>query len=165
MSRIHIARVALVVSALAAGALTLAADRGESTPRGGGDAAAAAEPEPETVRPCRTAVFGEPRPGWRKRAVVAGRLALTPLKPYFKRGLKFFQSEAELKVLAVVDAGARVTLAVPEAERRRLSLLGGLFVRGAHCVAIEVWTEGRRDPRRRWLPFGIRDGRCRPARA
>ena len=209
MSCIHIAPVALVASALAASALTLAPDRGESTPRGDSDVAA--EPEPETVRPCRTAVFGEPRPGWRKRAVVAGPLALTPLKPYFKRGPKFFQPDAELKVLALVDAGASVTLAVPEAERRRLSLLydfgpgprrdlrfsdgtssvrfsacsrsgaeypgpggypgretqfnGGLFVRGAHCVAIEVWTEGRTDPRHRWLPFGVGDRQCPPARA
>jgi hypothetical protein len=121
MSRIQIAVAALVVCALvAAAALTLAAGGDESTTGGGVDAAAAAEPEPETVRPCRTAVFGELEPGWRRRAVVAGPLALLP---YLERRPELFVPDAELKVIAVVDAGARVTLAVPEAERRRISLL------------------------------------------
>jgi hypothetical protein len=96
-----------------------------------------------------------------------------------------------------------VTLAVPEAERQRLSLLygvpgpgarlwrlsdgtssvrfracssgseypgqqtqfnGGFFVRDAHCAAIDVWVEGRADPIRRWLPFGVGDRRCPPGR-
>jgi hypothetical protein len=206
MSRIQIA-LALVVSALVAvAALALAAGGDESTPRAGGDAAAAAEPEPETVRPCKTAVYGELDPGWRKQAVVAGPLALLP---YLERRPELFVPDAELKVIAVVRAGARVTLAVPEAERQRISLLyddsgpaprrlfrlsdgtssvrfsacsrsgaeypgpgeypgretqfnGGFFVRDAHCAAIEVWTEGRTNPIRRWLPFGIGDRRCPP---
>jgi hypothetical protein len=202
MSRIQIA-LALVVSTLVA-ALTLAAGGDASTPRGGGDAAAAAAPEPEFVRPCKTAVYGELSPGWPKRAVVAGPLALLP---YPERRPKHFVPDAALKVIAVVRAGARVTLAVPEAERQRISLLyddsapalrlsdgtsavrfracsrsgkypspggypgretlfnGGFFVRDAHCAAIEVWTEGRTIPIRRWLPFGVGERRCPPRRA
>jgi hypothetical protein len=198
MSRIQIAAVLVVSALIAVAALTLAAGGDESTPQGGGDAAAAAEPEPETVRPCKTAVFGELDPGWRKRAVVAGPLALLP---YRERRPQHFVPDADLKVIAVVDAGTRVTLAVPEAERQRLSLLygtgpgprrdfrlsdgtssvrfsacppgseypgretqfnGGFFVRDAHCAAIEVWIEGRTNPIRRWLPFGVRDRQCPP---
>jgi hypothetical protein len=201
MSRIQIA-LALVVSTLVTvPALTLAAGGAGSTPRGGGDATPAAEPEPETVRPCKTAVYGELRPGWPKRAVVAGPLALLP---YPERHPKHFVPDAALKAIAVVRAGARVTLAVPEAERQRISLLyddsapalrlsdgtvsvrfracsrsrkypgpggypgretqfnGGFFVRDAHCAAIEVWTEGRTTPIRRWLPFGVGERRCPP---
>jgi hypothetical protein len=206
MSRIQIA-LALVVSALVAvAALTPAAGGDGSTPRGGGDSTAATEPEPETVRRCKTAVYGELRPGWPKRAVVAGPLALLP---YPERRPKHFVPDAALKVLAVVRAGARVTLAVPEAERQRISLLydydnsapgghlsdgtssvrfracsrsgkypgpagypgretqfnGGFFVRDAHCAAIEVWTEGRTTPIRRWLPFGVGERRCPSRRA
>jgi hypothetical protein len=208
MSRIQIA-VALAVSALVAvAALALAAGGDESTPGDGGDAAAAAEPEPETVRPCKTAVFGELDPGWRKRAVVAGPLALLF---YPERRPEHFRPDADVKAIAVVDAGASVTLAVPEPERQRLSLLygngpgprrdfrlsdgtssvefiacsrsgaelpgpggypsretqfnGGFFVRDAHCAAIEVWIEGRTSPIRRWLPLGVGDRACPPARA
>ncbi len=119
MSRIQIA-LALVVSTLVAVvALTLAAGGAESTPRGGGDAAAAA-PEPETVRPCKTAVYGDLRRGWRKRAVVAGPLALLLSSD---RRPKHFVPDRDLKVLAVVRAGERVTLALPEAEHQRTSLL------------------------------------------
>ena len=196
MSRIRIA-LALVVStlvAVAVAALTLAADGDGSAPRGGGEAAAA--PEPETVRPCKTAVYGDLRRGWRKRAVVASPLALLLSSD---RRPKHFVPDRDLKVLAVVRAGARVTLAVPEAERQRTSLLydsdfartssvrfracsrsgaeypgpggypgretqfnGGFFVRDAHCAAIEVWTEGRTTPIRRWLPFGVGERRCPP---
>ena len=192
--------VAIVVSALVAvAALALVAGGDEATPGDGGDAAAAVEPEPETVRPCRKTVYGELPPGWHKRAVVAGPLALL-LTP--DRSPKHFVPDAALKVLAVVDAGASVTLAVPEAERQRISLLydvggpridrdlglsdgtssvrfsacssgseypgrqtqfnGGFFVRDAHCAAIDAWLEGRADPIRRWLPFGVGDRHCPP---
>jgi hypothetical protein len=205
MSRIQIALALLVSTLVAVAALTLAAGGDGSTPRGGGEAAV--EPEPETVRPCKTAVYGDLRRGWRKRAVVAGPLALL-LGP--DRRPKHFVPDAELKALAVVRAGARVTLVVPEAERQRISLLydfgpgpprdlrlsdgtssvrfracsrsgkypgpggypgretqfnGGFFVRDAHCAAIEVWTEGRTTPIRRWLPFGVGDRRCPPRQA
>jgi hypothetical protein len=113
-----VALVVLVLSAVAV--LAFAAGGDEPAPGDGGDAAAAAEPKPETIRPCKTAVFGELEPGWRKRAVVAGPLAL---RPYLERRPELFVPDAEVKVIAVVDAGARVTLAVPEAERRRISLL------------------------------------------
>ena len=197
MSRIQIA-VALALSALVAvAAITLAAGGDESTSPDGGDAAAAAEPEPEAVRGCRTAVYGELNPGWRRRAVVAGPLALLF---YRERRPEHFRPDADIKAIAVVRAGATVTLAVPEVERERVSLLydfggprinrdlrlsdgtssvrfidcasdteypgrqtqfnGGFFVRDAHCAAIEVWVEGRTDPIRRWLPFGIEDRSC-----
>jgi hypothetical protein len=207
MSRIQIALAFAVSTLVGLAALTLAAGGAGSTPRDGGDAAAAAAPEPETVRPCRTAVYGELRPGWPKRAVVAGPLALLP---YPEQRPKHFVPDAALKAIAVVRAGARVTLAVPEAERQRISLLydfgpepprplrfsdgtssvrfracsrsgkypgpagypgretqfnGGFFVRDAHCSAIEVWTEGRTTPIRRWLPFGVGERRCPPTRA
>jgi hypothetical protein len=209
MSRIQLA-VALAVSALAAAAaLTLAAGGDESTPGDGVYAAAAAEPEPEAVRPCRTAVFGELDPGWRKRAWVAGPLALLF---YRERRPEHFRPDADIKAIAVVRAGATVTLAVPEAERRRFSLLydfggprinrlfrlsdgtssvrfsacsrsgaeypgpggypggasqfnGGFFVRDAHCAPIDVWVEGRTNPIRRWLPFGVADRACPPGGA
>jgi hypothetical protein len=195
MSRIQIAPALVVSTLVAVAALALAAGGAGSTLRDGGDAAAAAEPEPETVRSCRKTVYGELRRGWPKRAVVAGPLALL-LGP--DRRPKHFVPDAELKVLAVVRAGARVTLAVPEAERERISLLydydfartssvrfracsrsrkypgpagwpgretqfnGGFFVRDAHCTAIEVWTEGRTTPIRRWLPFGVGKRGCPP---
>jgi hypothetical protein len=122
MSRTQIALVIVVSALVAVAALVLVAGGDESTPRDGRDAAAVAEPEPETVRPCKTAIFGELSPGWRKRAVVAGPLALLP---YLERRPEHFVPDADLKVIAVVDAGASVTLAVPEAERQRLSLLYG----------------------------------------
>jgi hypothetical protein len=135
--------------------------------------------------------------------VVAGPLALLPWERNFG-GPGLFRPDAVIKVLALVDAGPRVTLAVPEAERQRLSLLydfgagpsrdlrfsdgtssarfracsrsggypgretqfnGGFFVRGAHCAAIEVWTEGRTKPRHRWLPFGVGEHGCPSRRA
>jgi hypothetical protein len=198
MSRIHIAPALVVSTLVALAALALAAGGAGSTPRDGGDAAAAAAPEPETVRPCKTAV-GENLRGWSKPTVVAGPLALLA----FDRRPKHFVPDAALKVMAVVRAGARVTLAVPEAERQRISLLydfwpgpdgtssvrfracsqsrkypspagypggetsfnGGFFVRDAHCSAIEVWTEGRTTPIRRWLPFGVAKRQCPPRRA
>ena len=168
MSRFQIA-VALVVSAvlalavLALATFALATDRDQSTPRGDGDAAA--EPEPGMIRPCKTAVFGDLVPGWRKRAVVAGPLALLPWEPNFG-GPGLFRPDAVIKVLAVVDAGARVTLAVPDAERRRVSLLYDFGLRaeprpsvlrrhlvGAlSCLFVVGAIPGSRDPvQRRFL--------------
>jgi hypothetical protein len=119
MSRTQIA-LALAISVLVAvAALALVAGGDESTPGDGDDAAAAAEPEPETVRHCRTNV-GVGEPGSRKRAVVAGPLALLLSTD---RSPKHFRPDAPVKAIVVVRAGASVTLAVPEAERERLSLL------------------------------------------
>jgi hypothetical protein len=146
VSRIQIA-LALVASALVAvAAFTLAAGGDESTPEGGGDVATAGEPEPETVSPCKTAVSGELEPGWRKRAVVAGPLALVPWEPNFaRRRPELFRGRgSEVKVLAVVDAGARVTLAVPEAERQRLSLLYGVPGPGARLWRLSDGTSSVR---------------------
>jgi hypothetical protein len=214
MTRMQIALALAVSAVVAVAALALVAGGDESTPGDGGDAAAAAEPEPETVRPCRTNVgVGElDDPGSRKRAWVAGPLAL---HFYPERRPEHFRPDAEIKAIAVVRAGATVTLVVPEAERQRFSLLydfggprinrdfrlsdgtssvrfspcprsgaeytgpggyvhetgretsfnGGFFVRDAHCAAIEVWTEGRTTPIRRWLPFGVGEHRCPPGRA
>ena len=199
MSRIRIA-VALALSALVAvAAITLAADGDESTPPGGSDAAVRPSPNPRRSvaarrRSLATSSLGGGSGPWSRAhslCCLGSELG----------GPGFFRPDAVIKALAVVDAGARVTLAVPEAERRAplpplrlraaqdraatfgsptaprrcaLSLVrrsgrypgrqtqfnGGFFVRGAHCAAIEVWAEGRTDPRRRWLPFGIEDRSC-----
>jgi hypothetical protein len=124
---------------------------------------------------------------------------------YLDRPAPAFEPSNVLKVLAVVQAGEEVTLVVPQAERRRMSLLydfnsagprrplrlsdgvssvkfsacpkgivagtrvngvsesqfnGGFFVRGAHCAPIEVWVDGRKEPLRRWLPFGTGSRPC-----
>jgi hypothetical protein len=146
MSRIQIAAVLAVSALIAVAALALAAGGDESTPEDGGDAAAAAEPAPETVIPCRRAVYGELEPGWRKQAVVAGPLALVPWEPNFaRRRPELFRGRgAEVKVLAVVRAGARVTLAVPEAERQRLSLLYGVPGPGARLWRLSDGTSSVR---------------------
>jgi hypothetical protein len=135
--------VALAVSALVAvAALALVAGGDESTPGDGGNAAAAAEPEPETVSSCRRGtVYGDLKPGWRKRAVVAGPLALL-LTP--DRSPKHFSPDGPVKVLALVDAGASVTLAVPEAERQRLSLLYGVAGPGARSWRLSDGTSSVR---------------------
>ena len=52
--------------------------------------------------------------------MVAGPLALLF---YLERRPELFLPDADIKVIAVVRSGATVTLAVPEAERERISLL------------------------------------------
>jgi hypothetical protein len=200
------ARVALLAFALVSAAVfSLFACGNDSTqPAQSGPLKA---PEAETLRGCRTAVYGDLDPKARREATVAGPLEL--LAGYeTDRPARAFEPDGVAKVLAVLRAGEAVTLAVPGSEHARLSLLydfgpgprrplrfsdgvsavrfracakgivagtrvkgasesqfnGGFFVRGAHCAAIDVWVEGREEPIRRWLPFGVGDRPC-PARA
>jgi hypothetical protein len=79
------------------------------------------------VRTCESSVYGDLGDGWRKRSVVVGPLAFVALRyaatqpavDFRRRGGRY----QGLKVLAVVKSGATVTLTVPAAERRHLSLL------------------------------------------
>jgi hypothetical protein len=45
-------------------------------------------------------------------------------------------------------------------DPRRTQFNGGLFVRGAHCAAVDVWAEGEEEPLRRWLPLGTGSHPC-----
>jgi hypothetical protein len=79
------------------------------------------------VRTCESSVYGDLGDGWRKQSVVVGPLAFVALRyaatqpsADFRRRGGHYQG---LKVLAVVEAGATVTLTVPAAERRHLALL------------------------------------------
>jgi hypothetical protein len=79
------------------------------------------------VRTCESSVYGDLGDGWRKQSVVVGPLAFVALRyaatqpavDFRRRGGRY----QGLKALAVVKAGATVTLTVPPAERRHLSLL------------------------------------------
>jgi hypothetical protein len=71
-------------------------------------------PAAETLRGCRSAVYGEIAPKARRKATVAGPLELLA---------SAVEPDGVAKVLVVLRAGKAVTLAVPESERRRLSLL------------------------------------------
>jgi hypothetical protein len=79
------------------------------------------------VRTCESSVDGDLGDGWRARSVVAGPLALVALRHAATQPAADFRRRGGgyqgLKVLAVVEAGATVTLTVPTAERRHLALL------------------------------------------
>ena len=109
------ARVALLASGLVSAVVfSLFACGNDSTqPSGGGPLKA---PEAKTLRGCRTAVYGEIDPKARSEATVAGPLELLA-------GSDALEPDGVAKVLAVLRAGEAVTLAVPESERGRLSLL------------------------------------------
>jgi hypothetical protein len=79
-------------------------------------------PAAETTRGCRTAVYGDIDPRARSEATVAGPLELLAGADA-NQPARFFEVGGDAKVLAVVRAGAAVTLSVPEFERGRLSLL------------------------------------------
>jgi hypothetical protein len=124
-------------SALAAAALAvaLAACTGEK-PAGRPAATTTAPAAPTTaapgpagafVRTCRDSVYGDLGNGWRARSVVVGPLALVVLQDAATQPASDFRrrdsSYQGLKALAVVEAGAIVTVTVPAAERRHLALL------------------------------------------
>jgi hypothetical protein len=79
------------------------------------------------VRTCESSVYGDLGGGWRAQSVVVGPLAFVALRyaatqpaaDFRRRGGRY----QGLKALAVVAAGATVTLTVPAAERRHLALL------------------------------------------
>jgi hypothetical protein len=98
-----------------------------STRPSGRLASRSARPVGAFVRTCESSVYGDLGDGWRKRSVVVGPLAFVALRyaatqpavDFRRRGGRY----QGLKALAVVKAGATVTLTVPAAERRHLSLL------------------------------------------
>ena len=79
------------------------------------------------VRTCESSVYGDLGDGWRRQSVVVGPLAFVALRYAAKQPAVDFRRRGGhyqgLKALAVVKAGATVTLTVPAAERRHLSLL------------------------------------------
>ena len=149
----------VVVPLIAAAALS-ACDR-EPTQHGESAQPSTGESRPtpaETVRSCRTAVYGRLAPATRKNAVTVGPLSLLAVGG--KR-----RSEVEpagpVKVLVLLETGETVTVIVPEDERRRLSLLYGLgpgpkrplrlsdgtsSVRFNACTRSEEWGTGRPYP-------------------
>jgi hypothetical protein len=121
-----LAAVALVV-ALAACTGEAPAGRAAGTTTATPTTAAPPGPPGTFVRTCESSVYGDLGTGWRTRSVVVGPLAFValcdaatqPASDFRRRGGRY----QGLKVLAVVEVGATVTLTVPAAERRHLSLL------------------------------------------
>src|SRR5918994_2910058 len=110
------ARAALQAGLVSAVVFSLFACGSDSTqPSGGGPLKA---PTAKTLRGCRTAVYGHIDPKARSEATVAG-----PLELLAGSGADRLEPDGVAKVLAVLRAGETVTLAVPESERGRLSLL------------------------------------------
>jgi hypothetical protein len=154
-------RLALFVAPFAA-AGALASCDGESTQAPG-------PPTAETVRGCRTAVYGEIAPQVRKAAVAAGPLALLVVDGGRRAA---FEPSQVVKVLALVRSGETVTVVVPDAERRRLSLLyefsGGpqrtSSARLSACARSEEWAQGRPYPDPRETQFNggffVRGAHC-----
>jgi hypothetical protein len=114
------ARVALLAFVLVSAiVLSLIACGNDSTQPEGGPLKA---PEAETLRGCRTSVYGDVDPKARREATVAGPLELLAGSET-DRPARSFEPDGVAKVLAVLRAGEAVTLAVPESQRDRLSLL------------------------------------------
>jgi hypothetical protein len=127
---------ALVAAALAVALAACTAEAPADRPAGTATPAApttAATTRPPSgplgafVRTCEDSVYGDLGDGWRRQSVVVGPLAFVALRDAatqpaadFRRRRGRYQG---LKALAVVAAGATVTLRVPAAERRHLSLL------------------------------------------
>ena len=129
-------------------------------------AALAGEPEPY-VRTCSTSAYGDLGRGWRERALIAGHLAfvgmreprpaseLDPVQPGWAN---------PLKVLVVVDPGARPTVTIAPVSRRNAALgynpirhdgrgvplaAGTTSVRFRGCRAVlsrEPWNRGTQFP-------------------
>jgi hypothetical protein len=122
------ALAAALAVALAACTAAAPADRPAATTAAPAAPAAAAPGSPGAfVRTCRDSVYGDLGGGWRARSVVAGPLAFAALRDAatqpaadFRRRGGYYQG---IKALAVVAAGATVTVTVPVAERRHLALL------------------------------------------
>jgi hypothetical protein len=111
------ARVALLAPGLVSAVVfSLFACGSDSTPPAGGGPLKA--PEAKALRGCRTAVYGDIDPKARSEATVAG-----PLELLAGSDADRLEPDGVAKVLAVLRAGEAVTLAVPESERGRLSLL------------------------------------------
>jgi LSD1 subclass zinc finger protein len=136
--------------------------------------------DPQTVRECRSAVYGpdvSPRD-----TVVAGPLTLVGATAWADRPARAIERENILKVLATVRAGERVTLVVRPAGRDRLSLLydssgrgprrplrltdGTSSVRFSSCTESDEWIPGEPYPDRRETQFNggffVRSAHCAP---
>ncbi len=108
---------------------------------------------------CKDAVYGQLAAGWRSPrsgTVIAGRIAWPYLRVTARHPLAGDRSTRAVKALAVVDPGPGVTVSIPPAERRRLSLdyvnlqpSGRFHVSdGAHAVTFKPcprtqWPGGR----------------------
>ena len=112
----------------------------------------------ETIRDCRTAVYGRLPPTARDHLVAVGPLAVLVVGGE-RRGA--VEPPGPVKALALVRTGETVTVVVPEDERRRLSLLydlragpkrplrladGASSVRFSACTPSEEWASGRPYP-------------------
>ena len=147
------------------------------------DVGLARPPSPETVRDCRTAVYGgEINPQTLEEAVVADPLTLGVEAGWADQPASFFTPNQILKVLVLVRAGGAVTLVVPEEERKRLSLLydasepgprrplrlsdGTWSVRFSACTSSEEWVPGEQYPDTRATQFNggffVRGAHCAP---
>jgi hypothetical protein len=133
-------------------------------------------PRAETVRNCRTAVYGKLAQSTRKDAVAAGPISLLVLG-----GARPAEVEpaGEVKVLVLIQTGESATVIVPEGERERLSLLydlgpgpnrplrlsdGTSSARFNACTASEEWAEGKPYPDERETQFNggffVRGAHC-----
>jgi hypothetical protein len=118
------ARVALLVSGVVGAVVFSLFACGSDSTKPAADRPLKA-PEAETLRGCRSAVYGEVDPKARSEATVAG-----PLELLAGSAANRLEPDGVAKVLAVLRAGKTVTLAVPESEHGRLSLLYDLSGRG-----------------------------------
>lgn len=110
-------------------------------------------PPAETVRTCRTAVYGDPAS--RRKALTAGPVSLLVDRH------ADVQPPKEVKALVLIRAGEKVTLVIPEDEQNRLSLLydfgpgpkhllrlsdGTSSVRFNACTSSQNWAQGQPYP-------------------
>jgi hypothetical protein len=133
-------------------------------------------PRAETVRNCRTAVYGKLAQSTRKDAVAAGPVSLLVLGG--ERPAEV-EPAGEVKVLVLIRTGQSATVVVPEDERERLSLLydlgpapnrllrlsdGTSSARFNACTASEEWAEGKPYPGERETQFNggffVRGAHC-----
>jgi hypothetical protein len=170
--------LAVVAAALATTTALSACDIGQTEPvePTRSPAADARPPPAETVRNCRTAVYGKLAPSTRKNAVTAGPVSLLAVGG--KRPAEVEPSGA-VKVLVLIQTGETATVVVPEGERERLSLLydlgpgpkrslrlsdGTFSARFNACTASGEWAEGKPYPDERETQFNgaffVRGAHC-----
>jgi hypothetical protein len=143
---------------LAASAALAACDSEPTQPSARGSRSAPTPPRAETVRNCRTAIYGDLAPTVRKDAVTVGPLTLLVVEGERRAAV---EPSGAVKVLALIQTGETVTVVVPEGERRRLSLLydfkagpqrplrlsdGTSSARFSACRRSEEWGPGRSYP-------------------
>jgi hypothetical protein len=149
------AAAALAATAALSACDTGATERAEPRRR---PAADSRPPPADTVRNCRTAVYGKLAQSTRKDAVTAGPVSLLALGG--ERPAEV-EPAGEVKVLVLIQTGQSATVVVPKGERGRLSLLydlgpgpnrplrlsdGTVSARFNACTASEDWVEGKPYP-------------------